>query len=120
MHMPEPNHFFDPLQSRVLKWTLVALAVVTSIMLVTLLIVGIVYNFSELRHEIAQHLIVIIGLAGMGMASILLIGICRYQDGPMEVEGITFKFKGGAGPVILWIMAFLAMIVGSKMLWVLN
>jgi hypothetical protein len=118
--MPEPTHFFDPLQSHVLKWTLVGLAVVTSITLVTLLIIGILHDFSELRNQMAQHLVVIIGLAGMGMSSVLLVGIYRHKDGPIEVEGLIFKFKGGAGPIVLWIMAFLSMIVGSKMLWALN
>lgn len=104
--MPDSPDFFSSRQSDVLKWTLVGLAVATSITLVVLLIVGIICDYDKLRNEISAHLIVIIGLAGMGMASVLLVAIARRQNGPIEVEGLTFKFKSGAGAVILWIMGF--------------
>jgi len=36
---------------------------------------------------------------------------------PIEIEGLGFKFRGAAGPVVLWIFCFLALATGVKLLW---
>ena len=56
----------------------------------------------------------------MGMASALIVIVFKQTDGSVEFEAGWVKFKGAAGPVVLWIMAFLAMVGGSRMLWFSN
>ena len=41
----------------------------------------------------------------------------RYSAGPIEFEGLTFRFKGASGPVVLWALVFLVIVVG---LWTLG
>jgi len=109
--------YFDPLQSRILKWAIVFVIFAAVVALVSLLAYFTITNIGEVRNELMPHIVVIIGLAGMGISSLLLVAISRHRDGEIEVVAFGFKFRGGAGPVVLWIMAFLAMVGGSKMLW---
>ncbi len=114
--MKDPQGYFDPLQRQVFKWTLVSLVVILSGALTALLILAIVGNIDVLRGELAPHLTAILGLAGIGIAALLLVVLFKHQGGPMEVEALTIKFTGGAAPVVLWIMAFLAMVAGFRWL----
>ena len=58
---------------------------------------------------------------GIGMSAIsafCLVTVLEYARGPIEFEFWKFKFRGASGPVVLWIMCFLAMILGVYLLWV--
>ena len=39
------------------------------------------------------------------------------STGPIEIEALGFKFRGAAGPVVLWIFCFLAVTFGVYLLW---
>jgi hypothetical protein len=43
--------------------------------------------------------------------------VLRSTEGPMEFEGLGFKFKGAAGPVVLWAMCFIVIVLGIRVLW---
>ena len=54
----------------------------------------------------------------MGMAALLLVvGFERADGQRTEIEVPGIKFKGAAGPVVLWMLAFLTMATGGKMFW---
>jgi hypothetical protein len=118
--LSEPAHYFNLLQSNTLKWIAIALISIFLASLVVIMNIAIYRDFDGFRAELMPHIVVIMGLAGMGLSSVLLVAIFRQADGPIEVEAIGIKFKGGAGPIVLWIMAFLAMVGGSRMLWLSN
>lgn len=59
---------------------------------------------------------VVFGIPFGAMLSILIIMIFRQAAGPIEISGFGMHFKGAAGPVILWILAFLAITGAFKML----
>lgn len=46
---------------------------------------------------------------------VLLLKIVSHA--PIELEALGFKFRGAAGPVVLWIFCFLAVIFGVYLLW---
>ncbi|QKD02169.1 hypothetical protein [Mesorhizobium loti] len=71
----------------------------------------------QLSRLIETKFDVIIGLPAAAIASFAIIAVLRQAAGPIEFEGFGFKFKGAAGPVILWIMCFLAMTTAIKWLW---
>jgi hypothetical protein len=39
-------------------------------------------------------------------------------SGPIEFEGLGFKFKGASGPVVLWVFCFLAIAGAIKLVWI--
>jgi len=64
-----------------------------------------------------QHFsgIVSVPLASIGALCVVLV--LRSTEGPMEFEGLGFKFKGAAGPVVLWAMCFIVIVLGIRVLW---
>ena len=52
-----------------------------------------------------------------GVASICLVTLLRYSAGPIEFEGLGFKFKGASGPIIMWLLCYLVMAGTVKLLW---
>lgn len=59
------------------------------------------------------------GIANMYIATsfaaaiaLLVVLSLRYVAGEIEFEAIGFKFKGASGPVVLWVLCFLAVVVG--------
>ena len=113
--MTELGPKFNPRQESALTWLIVILIVVAFIALVgtwLFLVVGAVPV--EL---VAQHFVAIVGLPAVGAASFVIVFLFRQTSGPVEFEAFTIKFKGAAGPVILWILCFLAMTSAIKMVW---
>jgi len=53
---------------------------------------------------------------GAGCALIVVI-LLRATQGPIEFEGLGFKFRGASGPIVLWCIAFLALMAAVRILW---
>jgi hypothetical protein len=49
--------------------------------------------------------------------STFIVLFFKYSSGPIEFEGLTFRFKGASGPVVLWALVFLVIMIG---LWTLG
>jgi hypothetical protein len=64
-----------------------------------------------------DHFAAIVGLPGAVMVAFALVVFLRQTDGPVEFEGLGFKFKGASGQVIMWAVCFLSMAVAIKMCW---
>lgn len=41
----------------------------------------------------------------------------RYDDVKMDLFNGLFKFEGAAGPIILWVVCFLSIVMAIKLLW---
>jgi len=48
--------------------------------------------------------------------SLLIVLTLRFTVGPIEFEGLGFKFRGASGPVVLWVLCFLAIVAGLMLL----
>jgi hypothetical protein len=59
--------------------------------------------------------IVSVPLAAIGALCVVLI--LRSTEGPIEFEGLGFKFSGAAGPVVLWALCFIVIVSGIRVLW---
>lgn len=44
--------------------------------------------------------------------ALMLVLLLNYTIGPVEFSGLGFSFKGASGPIVLWVMCFLAIIIG--------
>jgi len=60
---------------------------------------------------------VIVGLPMAGLGALFLTLILRISTGPLEFEIGGLKFKGGAAPIVFWIIIFLSISVSIGLLW---
>jgi hypothetical protein len=64
-----------------------------------------------------QHFAATVGLPLAMVAALVVVTLFRHQSGPIEFEFVGFKLRGSAGPIIMWVLVFLAMALAIKMLW---
>jgi hypothetical protein len=74
-------------------------------------------HFDVVTEQFKQHFAGVAGLPAIGMGALVLVLTLRHTEGPIKFEGLGFKFEGAAAPLVFWIMAFLAMCLGAKLLW---
>jgi hypothetical protein len=48
--------------------------------------------------------------------STFIVLFLKYSSGPIEFEGLTFRFKGASGPVVLWALVFIVIVIGLSTL----
>jgi hypothetical protein len=58
-----------------------------------------------------------IGLPSAALAALCLVIVMENTSGPIEFEGLGFKFKGASGPIIMWCIVFLCMTAAIKLVW---
>ena len=66
---------------------------------------------------LTAHFAATIGLPAAGMASLCLVLVLRTVAGPIKFKGLGFEFDGAAGPIIMWVICFLAIAIGIKTTW---
>ncbi len=64
-----------------------------------------------------EHFAAVVGLPAAAVASMCIVLFLEYSTGPIEFEGLGFKFRGAAGPVVLWVFCFIAITIAIKVLW---
>lgn len=64
-----------------------------------------------------QHFAAAIGLPFAALAALGLVTLFETRSGPIEFEALGLKFKGASGPIIFWVLSFLAIAVAIKLLW---
>lgn len=65
-----------------------------------------------------RNFIVIVGLPLAACAALALVVFLEQAQGPLEFSGLGFVFKGASGPVVLWVLCYLALVLSFKLLWV--
>lgn len=109
------NNDKNTLAQKTLPW--LVLAAFSGVAL--LFLIGILYGINPLYIPLYQaNFVVIIGLPLAALAALLLVLFLRQTQGPIEFEGLGFSFKGASGPVILWILCYLAFVLSFKLLWI--
>ena len=67
---------------------------------------------------IEKHYAATIGVPLSAITAFCIVHLLKaVSTGPIEIEALGFKFRGAAGPVVLWIFCFLAVIFGVYLLW---
>lgn len=66
---------------------------------------------------VTRNFAAIIGLPFAFLAAFIVIALFRQSEGPIEFEAIGIKLSGAAGPIVLWVICFLAITGGIAMLW---
>jgi len=60
---------------------------------------------------------VVVGLPMAGFLSLFVTLVLRIAAGPIEFEIAGLKFKGGAAPIVFWVICFLSIAISIKLLW---
>ena len=66
---------------------------------------------------VKEHFQATVGLPLAAIAAICIVFLFKFVAGAIEFEGLGFKFKGASAPVILWVLCFLAIVGGIRVLW---
>ena len=64
-----------------------------------------------------KHYAAMVGTPLSAVTAFCIVTLLEVTSGPIEFEALGFKFRGASGPIVLWILSFLA--VGSvfHLLW---
>ncbi len=86
--------------------------------IISLWLAALFFSIDIIRDQLlVTHYVAIVGLPTAAIAAFMLMFLFRQSSGPIELEALGFKFKGAAGPVILWVVCFLAMTLALKVTW---
>ena len=107
----------DPSQPETEKWVqisgrIAAFAVLATVVIVLLMFVHAVWNDANANKIVGDNFRVIIGLPVAGIFSAVIIVLFRTTEGTIRFKAFGFTFEGASGPIIMWVICFLA-IVGS-------
>ena len=69
---------------------------------------------SELLRE---HYVFFVGLPFAAMLAYFLVATLESTRGLIEFEALGMKFKGASGPIIMWVVVFLAIVVAIRLVW---
>jgi len=64
-----------------------------------------------------EHFAAVVGLPVSAIFSAFIVVALEQSSGPVKFEGLGFKFEGSAGQVVLWVLCFLALVIGIRVLW---
>ena len=66
---------------------------------------------------IREQFPVLVGLPMAGLGALFVTLVLRVATGPLEFELAGLKFKGGAAPIVFWIVCFLSVVLSIRLLW---
>lgn len=112
---PTSSHVDQTIRRAALIFAIVGVFCAAGVFGYTILVVA--FGFRYWEEVLKDHFAAIIGLPGSAAVAFILVVFLRQTEGPIEFEGLGFKFKGAAGQVIMWAVCFWAIAGAIKMLW---
>jgi hypothetical protein len=67
-----------------------------------------------------NHYVFFVGVPFAGLTAHFLVGTLENTRGKIEFEVVGMKFRGASGPIIMWVLVFLAIVVASRLVWGLS
>ena len=98
-----------------MRWIIVVLAGIFCFASI-ILISNIAYEANVINDVVKDHYFAVIGIAFATITSVFLVIVFNEAIGPIEIEAFGLKFRGAAGPLILWILCFLALVTAMAAL----
>ena len=74
-------------------------------------------QFVRWQQVLNKHFAAIIGLPCAALVAFAIVVFLRQTEGPIEFEGLGFKFRGASGQVAMWIACFVAIALAIRLLW---
>ena len=69
------------------------------------------------RGLMTDHVRAMIGIPIAAAGAFCILLVFEARAGQVEFEALGFRFRGGAGPAVIWVFAFLAIAGTIRMLW---
>lgn len=66
---------------------------------------------------VKEHFQATVGLPLAAVGSFLLVAVLQISVGRIEFEAWGFKVRGASGPILFWVITFLAIAFGIRLLW---
>ena len=66
---------------------------------------------------IDRHYAATIAVPLSAIAALCVVLALKATTGPIEFEALGFKFRGASGPLVFWLICFLAMVWAVWLLW---
>ncbi|MEY6433036.1 hypothetical protein ABC977_11535 [Thioalkalicoccus limnaeus] len=106
------------LRTQVAQWMIVVGAALFASVYLALIVVYLFFSEDKWVIEVAKaHFAATIGLPLAAVAALFVVSIFEITTGKIEFEGLGFKFTGASGPVIMWVVCFLAISGAIALLW---
>lgn len=96
------------------------LLVTLAVFLLLFLILAVQFGQGYWLRVALNHFPAVLGLPAAASGAFLVVTLLRNTEGPLEFEGLGFRFKGASGPVVLWALCFLVIASAIRMLWPLS
>ena len=64
-----------------------------------------------------EHMAAVLGVPGSIIVAFVLVSVLENVSGPIKFEGLGFKFEGASGPIVMWVIVFLSLVSGLRLLW---
>jgi hypothetical protein len=74
-------------------------------------------NHLEIVQEVETHFRGITGPPMAAMTALTIVTFLRVTSESLEFKAFGFEFKGASGPVVLWVLSFLACVARITALW---
>lgn len=100
---------------QIIGWIIICTFVLLTVLAITVLMNADLHN--EFGKLITEHFRAIVGLPSGAAASLFIVMLLKQTQGPLEFEGLGFKFRGASGPVVLWALCYLAITGSIWLLW---
>jgi hypothetical protein len=96
----------------------VVLAVAVSGAAALLLILRLFFSDQSLFKDLVRdHVRAIVGIPLASASAFCILLFFEARSGNVQFTGLGFTFKGGAGPAVIWVFAFLAFTGAIRLLW---
>jgi cation transporter-like permease len=116
--VPNPRTAIDERLKRYVNWALFAGAALYSAFHAGFVIWHTVRGTDQLTKVVYDHFAAIVGLPFAGFAALALVLLLESRsDQPIEFKALGFEFKGASGPIVLWVLCFLAITGCLKLMW---
>jgi hypothetical protein len=74
-------------------------------------------DVSAWREVEFKHFPATIGLPISAVGAFLVVSLFRTTQGTIRIRVMSITFEGASGPIIMWVLCFLAMALAIKLLW---
>ena len=72
---------------------------------------------SWIIQKIQANFAATIGIAFAAMSALFIVLLLQYSVGHIRLKGLGFEFEGASAPTVLWLICFLGIVAGMKILW---
>jgi hypothetical protein len=96
---------------------LIGLAILVVFVVALIVLLVFEWNSVDVRSMVMAHFTVIVGLPAAGIFSFLVVSTFETTSGNIQFKALGVEFKGAAGPILMWVICLLAIVLSIRLLW---